>query len=371
MLAIGMMSGTSLDGIDVALVEFSSDESSIYKLCDFFTVNYPSETLLRINQAMSIEKSNVSLICSLNVELGILYGKAAKRMMEKNNLNSNDISFIANHGQTIYHAPNIDFPSTLQIGEPSEIFEITGVRTVFGFSEADIAAGGQGAPIVPFSEYKIYSSMESDRILVNIGGISNITFLPKNSTISSIVAFDTGPGNMIIDTMMRKFYNRKYDKNGDIAKSGKINHKILNYLMTHPFLQKRYSKSTGREDFGTEYAMKLLKEFNLTSEDWIATITAFTAKSLCKAIDLLPISNVANSELVISGGGSYNKTLLLIIKEFSNMKVLTQEDLGYSSEAKEAIAIVVLGKYCIEGRKNSIPNATGASHQVILEKILR
>ena len=368
MLAIGMMSGTSLDGIDVALVEISDKkEASIrVSLLDFVTHPYQEKTVARIRDAMSLKHSNVLLICQLNVELGKLYGKAAKQMMEKHDLSRADIAYIANHGQTIYHDPTSEFPSTFQIGESAEITEITGVKTLSNFREADIAAGGQGAPIVPFTEYQLYHSSEKDRILVNIGGIANLTILARDGNLSSIIAFDTGPGNMMIDAAMQKFYQKKYDDGGKIAASGKVNQSLLNELMDHPYLSQQYPKTTGREMFGEEMTESLFQAYHLLPEDWVATFTAFTAKSLCQAFATFSKQQL---EVIVAGGGAYNKTLMDWIRLESQCDVLTQEALGYSSEAKEAIAMAVLGKYTLEHTANNVPSATGARHAVILGKI--
>jgi len=370
-LAIGMMSGTSLDGIDVALVEFDDDPNKDfgYKLLDFETYPYPASTISRVQDAMSLDRSNVALLCELNVELGKLYGKAANQMLAKNDLTPDDITFIANHGQTIYHSPNATFPSTLQIGEPAEIYEITQVPIVSNFREADVAAGGQGAPIVPFTEFQLYKSSDADRVFVNIGGIANITVLPKNAQLEDIVAFDTGPGNMLIDAAMQKFYQKDYDDKGAVGKTGTVDQKVLAELLKHPYFARPYPKTTGREDFGVQMFDELVQKYNLKPEDWVATLTALTAKSLADDILKFPSHNV---EVIIAGGGSYNDTLLSMIKDYlPGVKVITQEEFGYSSEAKEAVAMAILGKYTFDYQPNNVPSATGATKPVVLGRITR
>jgi len=368
MIAIGMMSGTSLDGIDVALVKFYEYEGKLnYHLIDFRVFPYPMDTLDRIHQVMDVERSNVQLICQLHKELGVIYGNCAKEIMYLNGLCSCDVSFIANHGQTIYHDPQAEFPSTLQIGEPAEIYEITGVPVVSNLREADIAAGGQGAPIVPFTEYALYRSDDISQIFVNIGGISNITVLPKHGTIDSIVAFDTGPGNMMIDSLCKRFFNQPYDDKGLIGLKGEVQRDVLELLLDHPYMNRRYPKTTGREDFGEQYVEELLSRFTYEPQDMVATFTLFTAKSLAKAIlefqELDPV-------VVIGGGGSYNPTLIQMIREeLTGIQVLTQEEFGFSSEAKEAIAMAILGKFTLDGLPNNVPSATGAKHPVVLGRI--
>jgi anhydro-N-acetylmuramic acid kinase len=370
-LALGMMSGTSLDGIDVALVEFDNDPNKDfgYKLLDFETYPYPASTVSRVQDAMSLDRSNVALLCELNVELGKLYGKAANEMLAKNHLKADDIAFIANHGQTIYHAPNSAFPSTLQIGEPAEIYEITQVPVVSNFREADVAAGGQGAPIVPFTEFQLYKSSGADRVFVNIGGIANITVLPKNAQLDDIVAFDTGPGNMLIDAAMQKFYQKDYDDKGSIGKTGTVNQEVLAELLEHPYFARSYPKTTGREDFGVQLFDELVQKYDLKPADWVATLTALTAKSLADQVLKFPSDS---TEVIIAGGGSYNDTLLEMIKgDLPGVKVMTQEEFGYSSEAKEAVAMAILGKYTMDYQPNNVPSATGASRPVVLGRITR
>lgn len=368
MFAIGMMSGTSLDGIDVALVDIEENdgEQLHVSLLDFFTQPYQETTVAHIREAMSLEHSNVLLICQLNVALGKLYGEAAQHMMFRHDLKAEDMMFIANHGQTIYHDPTSKLPSTLQIGEAAEIAAITGVKTVSNFREADIAVGGQGAPIVPFTEYQLYRSSEKDRILVNIGGISNLTVIPRGGDLSSLIAFDTGPGNMMIDAAMQKFYQKNYDKNGAVAAQGTINQTVLKELMHHPYLSKKYPKTTGREMFGEEMTEVLFNSYQLLPEDWVATLTAFTAQSLGQAIQSFPQDNL---EVIIAGGGAYNETLMQWLQKTCQCDIVTQEALGGSSEAKEAIAMAILGKYTLEVKANNVPSATGARESVVLGKI--
>lgn len=372
MLAIGMMSGTSLDGIDVALTDLNDPSERDLKvtLLDFMTIPYPQATLERISDAMSLDKSNVSLICQLNVELGQRYAEAALDMMSKHELEAQDVRFIANHGQTIYHAPNALYPSTLQLGESAEIAQRTGVTTISNFREADIAAGGQGAPIVPFTEYILYQTPEKNRILVNIGGISNLTVLTKGANLNDIIAFDTGPGNMMIDAAMQKFYQKAYDENGAIAKTGQVNQALLETLMAHDYFKKLPPKTTGREDFGIVLTDQLFETHQLKREDWVATFTAFTVQSLSQAILELALDQ-EETEVIIAGGGAYNQTLLEWLKEKTHLSVMTQEDMGYSSEAKEAIAMAILGKYTLAHQINQVPSATGAKYPVVLGKITK
>lgn len=368
--AIGLMSGTSLDGVDVALVKYDEGMSS-YELEDFFTVPFSDDLKKKVTDAIDIHQSNVAVICSLNIELGYFFGEAAKKMIEKHQRLGKKIDFVASHGQTLYHQPISEdnlIASTLQVGESSVIAEVTRVKVVSDFRYRDMAVGGQGAPIVPYSEFILYKDREKQRILQNIGGISNATIIPKNATIQEITAFDTGPGNMIIDELVRRFYQEEYDDNGQYAKQGHVSETVLEHMMLHSFFSRPMPRTTGREDFGQRYVNALLDTYELSANDWIATATKFTAKAIALSLDSFFVDD---TDLIIGGGGSYNPTLLSMIHEEvpSFVSVKTQEDLGQSSEAKEAVAMVVLGHRTLLGKTSNVPSATGATKEVILGKI--
>lgn len=371
---IGLMSGTSLDGIDVALVSIDNNFcEGTYTLVDFMTVPFEERIIKQIKQAIDVTTSNVLLICSLNMELGKIFGQAVNMMKDKHQLSGADIWFVASHGQTIYHHPINQgeyVSSTLQIGESSVICEVTETTVVSDFRYRDMAVGGQGAPIVPFSEYVLYKSQDKQRILQNIGGISNATVIPANGSMDEVVAFDTGPGNMIIDEFVRRFYQKEYDDKGHYASLGKVDELVLNDMLNHPFMKKSFPKSTGREDFGEQYVDELLSTHNLNSNDWIATATAFTAKAIRKSLDSY-VSGDSQTEFIVGGGGSYNPVLIeMIRKEMpKSVTVMIQEEIGLSSDAKEAIAMVVLGHMTMEHKPSNVPSATGANKPVILGKI--
>ncbi|KAF1297376.1 anhydro-N-acetylmuramic acid kinase [Enterococcus sp. JM4C] len=369
--AVGLMSGTSLDGVDVALVEIEgvSLETKV-RLIDFITVPFSKEMKNRIEKSLSVDESSNVLLCSLNFELGEVFGEAVLKICEKNKLMSSDLLFVASHGQTIYHIPNglEDYvASTLQLGESSIIAEKTKTTVISDFRYRDMAVGGQGAPIVPYSEIVLYQMPNVTRILQNIGGIGNATILPATENEQAIIAFDTGPGNMIIDELCRHFYQVEYDKDGQYAADGVVDEMVLAKMMSHPYLKKDFPKTTGREDFGREYTAQLIEAYDLSANDWIRTATLFTAKSIAEA--LAPFIS-GKTELIIGGGGSYNKVLVAMIKEnLPEVAVKTQEDLGNSSEAKEAIAMVILGNQTYHHLPSNVPSATGAAKEVILGKI--
>ncbi|MFI3603297.1 anhydro-N-acetylmuramic acid kinase AnmK [Vagococcus fluvialis] len=366
--AVGIMSGTSLDGIDVALVKITGET---YELVDFQSYSFELGMKEKISRSLAKETSDVELICSLNFELAYLFGDAVLKICEHNKMNSSDLEFVASHGQTVYHHPknaNGLVSSTLQIGESSIIAEMTKTTVVSDFRPRDMAVGGQGAPIVPFSEYVMYRSQTSQRILQNIGGISNATIIPKNGALDKIVAFDCGPGNMIIDELCRHFYNEEYDRDGQYGSLGTVNEALLQDFMSHPFIAKPAPKTTGREEFGKQYVEEMLAKYpDISANDFIKTATLFTAKAISSAVT--PYLELP-TELIVGGGGSYNPVLIELLKEeLPEVKVMIQEDIGLSSDAKEAVAMVVLGHRTINKLPSNVPSATGASRDVILGKV--
>lgn len=369
--AIGIMSGTSLDGVDAALVDITGvNEKTEVKLIAFETLDIPEKVDQQIREAFSMENSNSALISSLNVELGELFSEAAIKVSKAAGISLKEVDFIASHGQTIYHIPEGTEkyrPSTLQIGEAAVISEKTGCTVVSNFRPRDMVVGGQGAPIVPYSEYVLYQHNERTRLLQNIGGIGNVTVIPPNASLNDLVAFDTGPGNMIINELSQHFYNEPYDKNGEHAKKGQVNEKVLEDWMNHPFILREPPKTTGREEFGLQFVQEYLNKYELTAEDWLATATMFTARSIAKSVAKYITEK---TDLIIGGGGSYNPTLVQMIKEtLPEVSVIRQEDLGLSSDAKEAVAMVILGNQTLHRQPSNVPSATGASKPVILGSV--
>ncbi|MBZ9687076.1 anhydro-N-acetylmuramic acid kinase [Clostridium estertheticum] len=369
------MSGTSLDGIDAALVEINGNYTdTVVNLIGYINIKMPSSIKEEIKTAFSIEDSSSILVCSLNFKLGYLFSSAVKEVCKKFNFPMEKLDFIASHGQTIFHIPkayDTFASSTLQIGEASVIAYETNTTVVSNFRVMDMAAGGQGAPLVPYSEFILYRSTNKNRLLQNIGGVGNVTVIPKNANINDVFAFDTGPGNMIIDEICEKLFNVKYDFDGDIARKGKVDEEMLQFLMNHPFLLKFPPKTTGREEFGKQFTEDILRKYkNLSSETILTTATIFTAKSIANSYKNYIFHKIHIDEIIIGGGGAYNSYLVeLIKKELVGFIVLTQEDLGYSSDAKEAIAFAILGNETLNSSFSNIPSATGAKEKVILGNI--
>jgi anhydro-N-acetylmuramic acid kinase len=294
-------------------------------------------------------------------------------------MTADDIDLIGSHGQTIHHVPEKvnsferQISSTLQIGDPSVLAKLTGITTVGNFRTADMALNGQGAPLVPYFDYLLFHSNELNRGLLNIGGISNITLLKKGCTQEDVLAFDTGPGNMMIDSLMQKFFDRPYDKNGRITASGSVNEELLNALIVNDqFIEKNPPKSTGREYYGESFYLNLLEEFkNVDKEDWIATVTEFTAYAVYRSYEKFIREEAELDELLISGGGANNKELTKKIhKRFgSKVDVKVIDEIGISGDAKEAICFAVLANETISGNTANIPRTTGADKATILGQI--
>ena len=377
MYIAGIMSGTSLDGIDVALVHIEgSGVDSKVELIHFTTVPFCNDIKNEIQQSLSLENSNVQLICSLNFKLGLCFANAVKEVCNEANFSLKQLDLIGSHGQTIYHQPKQDgsmIPSTLQIGEPAVIAYETNTTVISNFRTMDMAAGGQGAPLVPYSEIILYRHQTKNRLLQNIGGIGNVTVIPSKLSKKSVIAFDTGPGNMIMDEVCQRLFQLPYDQNGKIAKQGVVVEEVLTYCMNHPFLKMNPPKSTGREQFGEEFVSELLKRFEKYSkENILTTVTMFTASSIVHHYKEIILPYYEIDEVILGGGGSYNDTLVEMIRnglKEEKCTVFIQEDIGYSSEAKEAIAFAILANETYHRNPSNVPSATGAKQSVVLGNI--
>lgn len=371
---VGLMSGTSLDGIDSALINIVEIDGKIeVKLIEFINEPLEEELKEKIKRALNKESSNVELICSLNFELGYAFSNAVKNLCKKANFDINKLDIIGSHGQTIFHIPKAygeHIKSTLQIGEPSIIAYETETTVISNFRTMDMAAGGQGAPLVPYTEYLLYRG-DKNRVLQNIGGIGNATVLPRYCKLDDVYAFDTGPGNMIIDEVTKNLKGLSYDKDGYFASFGSINKDILNELMSIEYISMKPPKTTGRELFGKQLVDCILNKYgDLKAEDIIATMTMFTAKSIAYNYKKFIFPKLKIDEVILGGGGSYNKTLIKMLKEeLKDVKVLIQEDLGLSSDAKEAVAFALLAYETVNRRAGNVLGATGASKRVILGNI--
>ncbi len=376
---IGLMSGTSLDAVDVALVEITGNGiKTKLQLKGFLEYSFPPDVRELILKNSVKESSDVEQICKLNFVIAEIYADAIGELLKEMGLNFSDVDLIGSHGQTIQHLPQKEYwgkystASTLQIGDPSVLAKLTGIVTVGDFRPADIALGGEGAPLVPYFEYLTFRSETKSRALLNIGGISNITIIKKNSRLEDVVAFDTGPGNMLIDLAMQRFYGKKFDEGGEIASSGKFNEDLFNALaVKDSFIEAPPPKSTGREYYGLQFLESCFEEFkDVPPQDWLNTLTYFTAYAVYRNYEKFIKPEVKIDELFVSGGGKKNKYLMEKLKElFENTELKDVEATGISADAKEAICFAVLANETISGNPSNIPSVTGAKRPTILGKI--
>lgn len=350
---IGIMSGTSVDGIDACLALIRPDLT--FQIIDTASLDFPDEVKEKILKLANNE-GKVSDVCEMNFVLGKLFADCAQKFEVKADI-------ISSHGQTIWHNPK---KSTLQIGDISVIANRTNIITVGDFRPADIAFGGQGAPLVPFCDEVIFGR-EVARCIQNIGGISNVTVLdPKGETF----AFDIGPGNMLIDYFAKTLFGQKCDYDGDLSKQGHIDPIWLDELLKERYYFKKPPKTTGRELFCTEYANKILLNAPKDKYNIMATITALTAKTIFDAYQRFIFPKVKIKEIVIGGGGVYNKYLMnLLDRYFYPLEIKTHEDFGIPDKYKEALAFAILGYCTYYKMPNNLPSCTGAARPVIMGKV--
>jgi anhydro-N-acetylmuramic acid kinase len=380
---IGLISGTSADGIDAALVRVrghAGDQLPPHErlqLEAFATVPYPPELREQLLAASLPGAGTVDLICRLNIAVGECFAQAALKIIALAGAKPEDVDLIGSHGQTIHHLPfaeplaGIPTSGTLQIGEPSLIAKRTGIITVADFRAADMALGGQGAPLVPFLDFMFFRSAELTRGVLNIGGISNLTVLKKNCALADVVAFDNGPGNMVMDALAQKFFSKTFDAGGELAAQGKVSPELLHELLQHPYFAKPIPKSTGREEFGAVYCTQLIQraaDLQLAPCDLLATATALTAETIARDARLLEKRFGKIDELIVSGGGMHNLTVMNMLRQHF-IKVTTTSDYGLSGDAKEALLFAVLANETVCGFAGNVPSVTGARAATVLGKI--
>ena len=369
MKAIGIMSGTSLDGIDICLVNIHQIKKDYtYEIEQFKSYKYRLSLINKIKEASKNDTSTVQKICSLNYEVAYAYVEAIQQFINDTSCNMVEVDFIAMHGQTIWHNPNhMDgyFSSTLQIGEPAVIAYAFNKKVISNFRTMDMAAGGSGAPLIPFVNYQLYKNQNKNIAFQNIGGIGNVCYLKKNSSPDDVIAFDTGPGNMLIDGAMQKLYHLDYDAFGNIAKKGKMITEVLDEMLEDSYLYIPYPKRTGREKYNDQYLDDLIskiKKYTPKNEDVIATITAYSAYTIIKEYQLfLPDID----EIILSGGGAHNKFLVDLLRQNLTAKIIISDQI----DAYEAFGFAILGHMTILNQASNLPSVTGAKKAVILGNI--
>lgn len=379
-IVLGLMSGTSLNGIDAALVEIeNSGIDTKLKLKGFIEYPFPEGFKDYVLKNSFPETSRVDDICRLNFLIPQIYNTAIDELCKQINFDKNDIDLIGSHGQTIYHLPGekkqfgYNASSTLQIGDPSVLAKLTGITTVGNFRVGDMALGGQGAPLVPYFDFIVFHSDLQNRLLLNIGGISNVTLLKTTAEQKDTFAFDTGPGNMLLDIAAKRFLDSDFDKDGEVALSGNLNTDLWNALLVKDrHIESEPPKSTGREVYGEAFLLGLFDEFSSVSvNDWLHTLAKFTAYGVFRNYEKFLKQDCRVDELIISGGGAKNKAILNFLNEMfgNDVEVKVIDEIGISADAKEAICFAVLANEAISGVCSNIPLTTGASKETILGAI--
>lgn len=380
--AVGLMSGTSLDGVDAAVVriEGSGLESKV-QLVHYYSRPYDDALKARLKELCDPATSDVAKLGGMNVYIAERFAEATLEAVRESGLHMSEISFVSSHGQTVWHMPEASptdpflARSTLQIGDLSVIAKLTGCLTIGDFRPADMAVGGQGAPLVPYGDLILFGHPSRGRLLQNIGGIGNCTALPAGAGADDLFAFDTGPGNMIIDQVVHTLSDGRmgYDADGAWAAEGNADGELLEELLAHPYFTQLPPKSTGRELFGAAYTAAYIakaQERGLAAADIVATATAFTARSIAEACRRFVEPRCRIDEVIVSGGGAHNRTLLSQLGELlPEQRILTSGELGLADDAKEAVIFALLGNDFLRGISNNVPAATGASRPTVMGKL--
>ncbi len=372
------MSGTSVDSIDAALVSITgSGRLTRFKQLAFISHPYPKGFREYVLKNSLPGTGSVDAISTLNILIAQYFADAVKAVARRARVPLSTIDLIGSHGQTIHHLPHPQkkygksVRSSLQIGDPSTIAKLTGIVTVGDFRTGDMALGGQGAPLVPYFDFIALRSKTQNRALLNIGGIANITLLPKNCAVEDILAFDTGPGNMIIDALAKKFYHKEFDEQGRIALTGKILPDVIGFMLRHPYFKQKPPKSTGREVFGKVFVDRVL-HFSRggRKQDILATATEFTGLVIYQQYARFLRKKCRVDELIVSGGGARNTYIMEALRRyFAPATIMTSDELGVPSDSKEAVCFAILANETIAGNPSNVPSVTGARSSTILGKI--
>ena len=399
MIVAGVMSGTSADGINVALVRFASDRAgrargpsphknlhSDFTLLAHEEYPFPAPVRRAILEMMNAELARVADLARLNFLLGELYAEAVAKTARKHRVK---LDLVGCHGQTLYHqgAPQRflgrKLAVTWQTGEGAVIAARLGVPVISDFRTADMAAGGKGAPLVPFLDYFLYSDQHVARIAQNIGGIANLTAIPAGASLREVLAFDTGPGNMVMDAVMEELFGKRFDRDGKVAASGRVLDGVVAKLVRAPFFQQKPPRTAGREEFGRECVARFLQLCHGASKpDVVATATALTARSIADAVEQFVLPRFvprtaarrkqAGRQMIVSGGGAKNPTLMAMLRDAViplGIELHFSDEFGLPAEAKEAVAFALLAHETWHRRPSNVPSATGAKRAAILGKI--
>ncbi|HEY3875361.1 MAG TPA: anhydro-N-acetylmuramic acid kinase [Candidatus Kapabacteria bacterium] len=377
-LYLGIMSGTSLDGIDVAAVRFSERKPALipkFDLVGFHSEEWEPELRVRLLQLATTETVSMNELARAHFELAIVYARTVSNALQAIPIDASTVRAIGLHGQTIRHLPSGPTPATFQLGSGAALAALSGIDVVSDFRSADVALGGQGAPLMPmFDRYFLQS--DKNRLVVNIGGIANVTWLPANAKEEEVIAFDTGPGNMLLDFVAQKYLHIPFDENGDHARSGTRNEVLLRQWLSEPFFSQAPPKSTGRELFSEGFLRPIITAIEAQSmsiEDALSTLTELTAATIANALQFVKW-NKGETELIVSGGGAFNRFLIERIENNisqNKVRVFRSDAFSLPVQAKEAIAFAFFAKAFIEKIAIHLPFTTGAARQTTLGTLSR
>jgi anhydro-N-acetylmuramic acid kinase len=367
-IILGLMSGTSLDGLDLALCKLKgSGKNTELTILKHETIAYSPTFRDQIKSIFAKEEVHFKTLCTMNAKIAIAHASLINQTLHKWKISPSEVDLIASHGQTVYHAPHnatdsIDYPnSTLQIGDGDHIAVLTGIITISDFRQKHVAAGGEGAPLVVYGDYLLFSHPTENRIMLNIGGIANLTFLPTKQGSENLISTDVGPGNTLMDQYMQQHFNMPYDKDGMEATGGNISFALLESLIKHPFFSKNYPKTTGPEEFNLNFVLdaKMVSQTeNLSHKDTLATLLALSAYGIAKAIQSIT-KDYPNTFIYLSGGGSHNPVLVKKLEEeLSNLSIQNTTALGMPPDAKEAALFALLANETLAGEPIHFPNYT-------------
>ena len=381
MIVAGVMSGTSADGIDVAAVQITPGrQKPTLRLLAHEGFCFPATLRRAVLAAMNAKSTSTAELARLNWRLGIAYADAVEATTTRHKLK---LDLIGCHGQTLYHQPRAasyagrSFACTWQAGEAAVIAQTLRVPVASNFRPADMVAGGQGAPLVPLLDYVLFADAKRGRVLQNIGGIANLTAIPAGAKANVVTAFDTGPGNMVIDALAQELFNRPYDRNGAIAAQGTVLEPVLRKMMRNPYFSLKPPRTAGREQFGREYAEEFLgacKRVRDNPADALATATALTAETIARSYAQFvhPRMKGRGVDYIVSGGGARNATLMAMLAarlEPLGCELATSEGFGLPAEAKEAAAFALLAWHTWHKLPGNVPSATGATRDVVLGQV--
>lgn len=379
--AVGLMSGTSMDGVDAALVTIDSKpDAPRVELVAFATLDYPEELYEALQDLAIGHSTTMEEVAAVNTGVGVTFAGSFFEVCRRAGIDPNDVDFIGSHGQTVAHVPpemNSGNPiaGTFQMAAPSTIAALTGITTVGDFRTADLALGGQGAPLSPYADYLLRRSEDSNRVILNVGGIANLAYLPRGCGPEDVVAFDTGPGNMVIDALFQALYPGEgpYDTDGERGLEGEPSEELVEEFLANPYFDKAPPKSAGHREFGAPYAWQFrsrAQELDLSRADTLASAVLLTTRTIARAIDDFVKNRGPIDTVYVSGGGVHNRAVLAGLEELlGNIPCLPIDELGISADAKEAVDFAVLARETLLGRPNVLPSVTGATRAQVLGTI--